>query len=395
MMGNYIHHSPVTHSQRKLQGHIMDLSHIPIYDHHAHALFHEHVWRSEALEPYFTEAYDPAILSRFTKDNLYFKRSIRDLAMFYKCEPTVDAVLTTRQTWDYLELCKAMFAEANISHWLVDDGIWVDKLWSVQECAERLQPKVFRVARLETELAKLLPNFDSPDKLLAAFAEHLYNLAPTIAAFKSIIAYRTGLDVTHHHASTLERTFSELKGQANTGILKIVNKPLLDEALWVALEVAAQTNKPIQFHTGYGDPDLNLRLANPLHLRSIFETLSLKHVNIVMLHCYPFVKEAGYLASVYEGAYLDVGLTIPYTSVHGMKTAIHEALHLSPLTKVLFSTDAQRTPEIFYLATKWGRKVLAEVLDETVANSDLTTSEATWAAERILQKNSAELYKVD
>jgi uncharacterized protein len=132
-----------------------------------------------------------------------------------------------------------------------------------------------------------------------------------------------------------------------------------------------------------------------LHLRSIFETPELKNLNVVMLHCYPFIKEAGYLASVYAGAYLDVGLTIPYTSVHGMKTAMHEALHLSPITKVLFSTDAQRTPEIFYLAAKWGRKVLGEVLDETISNDDLTTSEAQWAAERILQKNSAELYKVD
>jgi uncharacterized protein len=373
----------------------MNLSHIPIYDHHAHALFHENVWRESPTEPYFTEAYDPVILEKFTRDNLYFRRSIRDLAEFYGCEPTLEAVLAARQKWDYLELCQKMFAAANLSHWLVDDGIWVEQLWSVQECAERLSPKVYRVARLETELAKLLPHYDSPEKLLSAFAEHLHTLTPSVAAFKSIIAYRTGLDITHHHPSTLERTFSELKGQAKMCNLKIVSKPLLDEALWVALEVAAQSNKPIQFHTGYGDPDLNLRLANPLHLRSIFETPALKNLNVVMLHCYPFIKEAGYLASVYAGAYLDVGLTIPYTSVHGMKASMHEALHLSPITKVLFSTDAQRTPEIFYLAAKWGRKVLGEVLDETISNDDLTTSEAQWAAERILQKNSAELYKVD
>ncbi len=372
----------------------MNLNHIPIYDHHAHALYYEHLWRSEALEPYFTEAYDPVILKDFVKDNLYFKRSMRDLAAFYKCDSTVEAVLEARQKWNYQELCQQMFKAANISQWLIDDGIWADKLMTVAESQAHTGVKTFRVARLETELAKLLPKFDSPAKLLSAFAEHLYSLAPNVIAFKSIIAYRTGLDITHHHPSTLERTFSELKNQAKTEVVKIVNKPLLDEALWVALEVAAQTNKPIQFHTGYGDPDLNLRLANPLHLRTIFETPALKNVNVVMLHCYPFVKETGYLASVYAGAYLDVGLTIPYTSVHAMKTAMHEALHLSPITKVLFSTDAQRTPEIFYLAAKWGRKVLGDVLDETVNNGDLTASEATWAAERILQQNSAELYKV-
>lgn len=372
----------------------MDLSHIPIYDHHAHALYYENVWRSERIEPYFTEAYDPVILNDFVKDNLYFRRSVRDLAEFYKCEATTEAVLEARQTWNYQELCQTMFKAANISHWLIDDGIWVDKLMTVEESGAHVGVPTYRVARLETELAKLLPNFDSPEILLSAFSEHLYKLAPSVVSFKSIIAYRTGLDITHHHLSTLERTFSELKNQAKAGPVKIISKPLLDEALWVGLEVAAQTNKPIQFHTGYGDPDLNLRLANPLHLRSIFETPALKNVNVVMLHCYPFVKEAGYLASVYAGAYLDVGLTIPYTSVHAMKTSAHEALHLSPITKVLFSTDAQRTPEIFYLAAKWGRKVLADVLDETVENGDLTTNEAVWAAERIFRSNATELYKV-
>jgi uncharacterized protein len=375
-------------------GEIMNLDQIAIYDHHAHALYYENVWRDERIEPYFTEAYDPVILERFVKDNLYFRRSMRDLSEFYGCEPTSAGVLEARQKWNYQELCQMMFKAANLSHWLIDDGIWVDKLMTVAESGAHVDIPTYRVARLETELAKLLPNFDSPEKLLSAFAEHLYKLASSVVSFKSIIAYRTGLDITHHHLSTLERTFSELKQQAKAGPVKIVSKPLLDEALWVGLEVAAQTNKPIQFHTGYGDPDLNLRLANPLHLRSVFETPALKNLNVVMLHCYPFIKETGYLASVYAGAYLDVGLTIPYTSVHAMKHAVHEALHLSPITKVLFSTDAQRTPEIFYLAAKWGRKVLGDMLDETVANGDLTTSEATWAAERILQQNSAELYKV-
>jgi hypothetical protein len=29
----------------------MDLTAIPLYDHHAHALFHESVWRGAPLEP--------------------------------------------------------------------------------------------------------------------------------------------------------------------------------------------------------------------------------------------------------------------------------------------------------------------------------------------------------
>jgi uncharacterized protein len=371
----------------------MDLQHIPIFDHHAHALFYEPIWRASAIEPFFTEAYDPIILETFAHDNLYFRRSMRELAEFYRCEAVPQAVLIARQTWNYQDLARRMFAQSNISHWLIDDGIWSERLMSVSESQSFVDVPTYRVVRLETELAKLISHFDNPQKLLSAFAEHLHQLAPSVVAFKSIIAYRTGLDITQHHSSALERSFSELKRGLKSGqVPRINDKTLLDEALWVALKVAVEHHKPIQFHTGYGDPDLDMRLANPLHLRAIFENKNLSGLKVVMLHCYPYLREAGYLAAVYGGAYLDLGLTIPYTSVAAMKTSVQEALHLSPITKILFSTDAQRSPEIFYLACRWGRKALGEVLEQTIRDGDLNDTEALWAAERILQKNSAELY---
>lgn len=371
----------------------MELSHIPIYDHHAHALYHEAVWRQEALEPYFTEAYDADLLRRFGRDNLFFRRSMRDLAGFYGCAPLPEALLEARQHWDYLALCKAMFAEAHIAYWLVDDGLWNDRLWSVAECNRQLPPVARRVLRLETELASMIALHDSAASLLMAFVTHLQELAPQVAALKSIAAYRSGLDLQRHSIVEVERAFTEVRRHLTPGQPpRLASKPLLDTMLWSALQVAAETGKVVQFHVGYGDPDLDMRLANPLHLRAIFEEPTLKGVNVVMLHCYPFFREAGYLASVYPGAYLDIGLTIPYASVHAMRTALFEALHLSPITKILFSTDAQRTPELFWLAARWGRQVVADVCTQTVRDGDLSSEEAQWAAERILFGNAAALY---
>lgn len=370
----------------------MELSHLAIYDHHAHALFPEAVWRAAPLEPYFSEAYDPQVLSRFVRDNLFFRRSIRDLAGFYGCEPSAQAVQEARQRWDYPELCRRMFAEANLTCWLIDDGIWTDRLMSVGESAALTGVPTRRVLRLETELAKLVPQHDSFASLQKAFVALLHEAAPTLAGLKSIIAYRSGLEVTLP-GQEVERSYTVLKRGLKPGEApKLSDKAVLDAALWKALEVAAETGLPVQFHTGYGDPDLDLRLANPLHLRSVLEEPRFEGLKVVLLHCYPFVREAGYLASVYPGAYLDIGLTIPYTSVHGMKSALHEALHLAPLSKVLFSTDAQRTPELFWLAARWGRRVLAEVLAATAGDGDLSRPEAEWAAERILYANAAELY---
>lgn len=51
----------------------------------------------------------------------------------------------------------------------------------------------------------------------------------------------------------------------------------------------------------FGDKDLDLRLSNPLHLRSVLEDKRYANCRIVLLHAsYPFSKEASYLASVYN-----------------------------------------------------------------------------------------------
>jgi len=372
----------------------MDLTAIPLYDHHAHALFREAVWRRAPLEPYFSEASDPELLARFGQDNLPFRRGLRDLAGFYGCALTLDAVLDARQRADYPSLVQRMFAEARIGHWLVDDGLWVDELLSAADCAAMVPGvPVRRIVRLEVELAGMVEQHDRAASLLAAFAERLQGLAPRVAAFKSIAAYRTGLEIGQPAPAEVEHAFAAVRRAVVPGQPpRLAAKPLIDAMLWAALPVAAASRTPVQFHTGFGDPDLDLRLANPLHLRPLFEAAALRGLRVVCLHCYPYVREAGYLASVYPGAYVDLGLTVPYASVHAMRTALHEAMHLAPITKVLLSTDAQRTPETFWLAARWGRRVLGQVLEATVGDGDLSADDAEWAASRILFDNAAELY---
>jgi uncharacterized protein len=372
----------------------MDLGAVPLYDHHAHALFRENTWRQAPLEPYFGEANDPEQHRRFGRDTLSFRRGMRDLARFYGCAPSVEAVLEARARVDYADLARRMFAQARIGHWLIDDGLWTDQLMSVGECAALIPDvPVRRIVRLEVELARTIEEHDRASSLLTAFAERFAKPASGVAAFKSIAAYRTGLDIGRPTPAAVEQAFSAIRGSLVPGRPpRLASKPLIDAMLWTVLPVAAATRTPVQFHTGFGDPDLDLRLANPLHLRPLFESDALRGLHVVCLHCYPYVREAGYLASVYPGAYVDLGLTVPYASVHAMRTALHEAMHLAPITKVLLSTDAQRTPETFWLAARWGRRVLGDVLDATIADGDLSADEAAGAASRILFDNAAELY---
>lgn len=67
-----------------------------------------------------------------------------------------------------------------------------------------------------------------------------------IVGFKSIVCYRTGLDIALHNSITeQEQALLELFSMyVETGSLRLKHKPLNDEVVRVALTVAGNHNKP-------------------------------------------------------------------------------------------------------------------------------------------------------
>jgi predicted TIM-barrel fold metal-dependent hydrolase len=130
---------------------------------------------------------------------------------------------------------------------------------------------------------------------------------------------------------------------------------------------------------------VDLRLANPLHLRPQLEGGVLSGP-VVLLHAgYPFVREAAYLASVYPNVYVDFSQAAPLLAGPGLTRVLEELLALAPLTKVLYGSDAWGIPEWFWLAARAARRALGEAL------AWLPAEEARWAARRVLHDNAAGL----
>jgi hypothetical protein len=88
---------------------------------------------------------------------------------------------------------------------------------------------------------------------------------------------------------------------------------------------------------------------------------------------------------VYGNVWFDLSLTIPHVSRPA--EALREALELAPVSKLLYASDAARTPELYYLAARWWRQVLAEVLSEA-----LPADEAERDGRAILRDNAVALY---
>ena len=311
---------------------------VPLVDHHAHGILYA-LPSLDEFRGLFSESPDPRQWSHVATAVTY-RRAIRELAAFFGCEPTEAAVYEHRLTSDRDEYASALLRATNAELLFVDDGFpppgegtsW-QELGALAGCEAR------PVLRIETH---------EPEDIAGAREQGF-------VALKTIAAYRGGLD-------------------------------RLAEPVLAALEANEETGAPlpVQVHCGFGDSDLWLARADPSHLKPVVERF--RETRFVLLHCYPFVREAGWLAHVYGNVWFDLSLTIPHVS--RPTEMLRQALELAPVSKLLYASDASRTPELYYLAAKWWREALAEVLPELVGD------DADEAARRILRANALELYSL-
>ncbi|HKT40579.1 MAG TPA: amidohydrolase family protein, partial [Ktedonobacterales bacterium] len=207
---------------------------------------------------------------------------------------------------------------------------------------------------------------------------------------------RTGLDIRWWERSEALASFAQARKEvADHGHLRLRHKALLDSLLHVAFAEAARQELPVQFHTGYGDTDADLLLANPLHLRAVLEHRPYRGMRVVLLHeCYPYTRQGGYLAAVYEHVFLDLSYGIPFLSSGEMIAFTRAALGVAPTSKLLYSSDAVGIPELHWISAVDSRRVLGQALSESVTNGELTLTEAEAAARAILHDNAVRLYQL-
>lgn len=365
---------------------------IPAIDHHAHNLLT--VEASQEL-PYiaaFTEGYAPEILNHHARHSLFYRRSIRDIAQLLDCEPTETAILTCRQNLGLEKLTQHCLKAANLEALFLDERFVSNQ--SLPWTWHRQFIPTQKILRLEELAESLLGQASKFETFLELFLRAIDPPPPEVIAFKSIAAFRTGLDIQITPFDFARSRFILLKNASSDDpSIGLFDKPLIDFLITEALEVAAKHKLPVQFHTGFGYPNLDLFVGNPVLLRPLLEEKRWRDAPIVLLHAsYPYTREAGYLASIYPQVYLDFGLAVPFLSVMGMRSTLRQLLELSPTTKLMYSSDAYNIPELYYLGSKWGREILKQVLEESIKDGDLTVNEAEDIAREMLSENARGLY---
>ena len=371
----------------------LDLDAIPIVDNHCHSLLRRQPPDDDAFRNHLTESTFPEIARDHISTSLAYHMAIRELAVLLDCEPTPDAVHAARRERGVEWLTRQVVERAAFKTWLIDTGYGADTTYSLDELRELAPCRIEEVLRLEPMIERLILESETFDGFIDAYRASLAGLRDRgIVGMKSVIAYRTGLhvrEVERGDAADAYRT-ARAAGQRD-GKLRIESKPLLDFLIVIAVEESASQGVPIQFHTGLGDPDLDLTLVDPAALRILFAD-RFRAAPIVLLHTgYPYIRSLAYLAAIFPNVYADMGETILFAP--GEATEIYrELIGLAPASKLLFSTDASLVPELYWIGARIGRRALGRVLDEHIADGSIDERTAIDWAERMLWRNSEAVY---
>ena len=375
---------------------LIELTDVPVIDNHCHAVEADQAADVPAWRQFFTESPDPSMRAHDVAETAFYRRLIRAMSEHFGVAGGEESVLGARAARTTEELVSSMFRDAAIAGVVIDTGYPApDKAMPADAFRSASQARYAALLRLEVLFQQLVAEHTSYDDLVSAIRDELTDVRRSgFAGFKSVAGYRTGLAIERWPAGDARAAFTSARKEAGrSGAVRLGYKPLLDTLLHLAFGIAAAQELPVQFHVGYGDPDADLRKASPLGLRNVLEERAYRSMPVVLLHgCWPYVREGAYLAAVYGNAYLDVSYAIPFLSRGEMLAMTRGALAAAPFTKVMYSSDGARVPELHWLAAHDGRRALSAALGELVADGDLDAGEARRAGERILHGNAYELY---
>lgn len=376
----------------------IDLSSIPLADNHCHGVYQaQRPGDLTAWRQLFTESPDPGMRSTHVATTLFYHRLIHEVAAFFGCESTEEAVLAARQQHDDQSLIRKFLRAANFDVLFIDKGYPPPELLVSDAMVSNLANcRVAPMLRVELLMQRLIAENGTLSAVVEALQAALNDVrGQGYVALKSIVAYRTGLNIRAWDIDDVEQAFAVARREVEIeGSVRLSHKPLLDTLLLVTFAEAARQELPVQFHTGYGDTDADMLLANPLHLRAVLERREYRAMPVVLLHeSYPYTRQGAYLATVYENVYFDLSYGIPYLGYHEMVDFTRAAFSVAPISKLLYSSDAVGVPELHWVSAMDGRRILGQVLGECVANGDLSTTEAEQAGVAVLHDNAMRLYK--
>jgi predicted TIM-barrel fold metal-dependent hydrolase len=366
-------------------------------DHHCHPLRRpQREITATELRSAFSESVEPRQIAGHVAHTAVYRDALRRLAAELGCAPSEEAVLEARAGRDPAVHLLALLRASGTGTMLLDHGYALAGAMDAVEHRRTVPLPQREVVRLETLAETLVPRCRSVGEWLEAVRAEVRVAVDRrgAVAVKTIAAYRASLWLRSPDRADAAAAYAELRELAERSDPRLQGDPLCHALLLDAAEEVRRLGVPLQVHCGLGDADSDLAEANPLGLRPLLGGGRFSGLRVVLLHCYPYHREAAYLCAIHADVHMDLSLALPQAGLDGAR-AMGEALGLCPWTKLLYATDATALPEAYLVAAARHREALAGALAELVEGGVLAEAEAVDAGIRVLRDNAGALYGLE
>jgi uncharacterized protein len=373
----------------------MPIDELPLLDHHAHGIYERDLEAAE-VERWLSETYLPPAPGCSWWD------SPLGLAVRAHCAPILDLepfaspelYVQQRRRLGGEEVSRRLLTAAGVGSILNDTGMADLELCSSERLGELANASVHEVARLEPIAERLAASPISPSEYPERIEAAVRDAVREAVGAKSVIAYRSGLAISPSQPATADviKAAEQWMAQATEGQpLRLSETTLHHHLVWVGIHACHEFGRPLQFHVGLGDPDLDLRAVDPTLLTPLIRAIQPLGVPLTLLHNYPFQRQAAYLASMFPNVYVDVGLGLNHVgpSAH---TVLAELMEYTPFHKQLYSSDAIALAELHYLGAFLFRRALTTVFENWMKTGDLSATDADHIALQLASGNASRIY---
>ncbi|HEX9554616.1 MAG TPA: amidohydrolase family protein [Streptosporangiaceae bacterium] len=368
---------------------------LALIDHHVHGVVTGDLDRA-GFELLMTEASGPPAPGTTMFDSQLGFTMRRWCAPVLDLEPSVAAedYLRRRAELGTAEVNRRLLTAAGVGQWLVDTGYQSDQVTTPEQLVRASGAPASHIVRLEVVAEKAARAGTTAAAWAGAFAEELATETAAAGAvgYKSIVAYRFGFDFDPTRPASAEVAAAAgrlLRALDADPAARVVDPVLLRHLIWTAIDIG----KPLQFHVGFGDTDVRLHRSDPSLLTDFLIATEPIGTPIMLLHCYPHHRVAGYLAHVFSHVYMDLGAVLNHVGARSA-AVLAEALELTPFGKMLYSSDAFGLPELHYLGAIGFRRDISRVTGQFVADEAWSAADAKRVAELIGSANATRVYRL-
>ncbi|BBZ33534.1 amidohydrolase family protein [Mycolicibacterium confluentis] len=355
---------------------------VELIDHHVHGF-----WTGDGDQVRFHNALNEADTEPLAEPDAVFDSQL-GFAVRTHCAPVLGlpAHSAPQDYWERrnrmgeAEVTEKLLRRCGVTDWIVDTG-FADGVAGPDEVARASGGRAHEVVRLEQVAEQAAAASGSYGQ---AFTEILSARAEHAVGTKSILAYRGGFegDLSEPNAHEVAEAAARWRDE---GGKRLTDRTLLRFGLHQGLRLG----KPLQIHVGFGDRDLDLHRANPLLLLDFLRSSG--DTPITLLHCYPFEREAGYLAQAFDNVFVDVGLSVNHLGARS-PSVIARLLELAPFRKILYSSDAFGPAELHFLGARLWRIGMTRVLTGFVESGEWSRRDAVRVVDLIAHRNARRIY---